>query len=739
MTFGSSTLRSAAGSTYTRPPAELSGNKLQEAIELEWQLHGHADLVAAIRARPDILYDRSLLLNLAVSEFHTRQRHCEIEDLRQYCHRFSEFGVDSLVYRQLDVQRYIDDALESSPNEPEIQWPRIGERFDDFHIMEELGAGSIARVYLGLQCSVGNRRVVIKVSSRASLEASILGRLDHPNITPVYFTGYVEDAGLHFICMPFCGRSTLADLIDVAFAENATCGDNFDIAANRWDGSSSISQHGLSGRWRRIFSPNYYNRVLRLAGEIADALGQAHQNRILHGDLKPSNVLLNPEGKPLLLDFNLSQDFSNAIQSFGGTLPYMPPEYLALVVDSESSADSNNFTPAPDVFSFGVLLYELLHGTTPLRTAHKSGDARKVAAELIASYRSGLRLDFPNYASADIQALIHKCLSYDPRQRPQSMAQLAAAIRKERQKKSTFIRYHRAHPLQSVAAVMVLLIVASGLTFYFAARPTYDRRAYQAGTAYAAEGKLPEAIASFDKALSSNPGFVDARFARGQAHLHRGEVDFAMRDFGDLAKKGDVRSMAMLAYCFGRNSMRGASVPWYERAIERGVDEVAVYNNLGATYVSVQTYLSQEDRLKRAEHYLELAQQKAPSSVVVRLNAVRLATTRSFIDPAYDPSEEWQAAYHCISSRSQNSTLQRYIVMWYQATQRYAERNHTSADAYTKIYPSSKKAWQAFAKLAADISPESDGLENAVKIPRQSPSEGHFSLFLEPFTGESPR
>ena len=85
-------------------------------------------------------------------------------------------------------------------------------------------------------------------------------------------------------------------------------------------------------RWLNVFRrQTYVDGVLKIAIQMAEALEAAHEQGILHGDLKPSNVLLTPEGRPLLLDFNLSQDFVLSPGVCGGTLPYMPPEYLRVL------------------------------------------------------------------------------------------------------------------------------------------------------------------------------------------------------------------------------------------------------------------------------------------------------------------------------------------------------------------------------------------------------------------------
>src|SRR5262249_24377212 len=155
-------------------------------------------------------------------------------------------------------------------------WPQVGERFGEFQVLEELGIGSIAHVYLCLQANIGHREVVVKATPYSSFEASILGRLDHPNITRIFSTGFVEASKLHYICMPFCGRSTLRDVVDFAF-HSGSPRDNKCIreAACCW-----MRQHEIpvNVRTRRnwFYRRSYVGGALAIAVQIADALETAH-------------------------------------------------------------------------------------------------------------------------------------------------------------------------------------------------------------------------------------------------------------------------------------------------------------------------------------------------------------------------------------------------------------------------------------------------------------------------------
>ena len=107
---------------------------------------------------------------------------------------------------------------------------------------------------------------------------------------------------------------------------------------------------------------------------MADGLAHAHERGILHRDLKPANILLGDDGEPLLLDFNLAADTKlrgpASAALIGGTLPYMAPEHLQALRGEDRTLDARS-----DLYSLGVILFELLTGNHPFET-HQARCAR---------------------------------------------------------------------------------------------------------------------------------------------------------------------------------------------------------------------------------------------------------------------------------------------------------------------------------------------------------------------------
>jgi tetratricopeptide (TPR) repeat protein len=153
--------------------------------------------------------------------------------------------------------------------------------------------------------------------------------------------------------------------------------------------------------------------------QIADGLNHAHQRGIVHSDLKPANVLIADDGRPMILDFNLAVDHRDARDNpVGGTLPYMSPEQLASLSDKESSQ-----RPATDIYSLGVMLFELLVAQKPF--PFRPGAVDKALQYMIADRKAvpSLRSLSPELP-VGLCRVVEKCLAFEPAARYQSAAQV---------------------------------------------------------------------------------------------------------------------------------------------------------------------------------------------------------------------------------------------------------------------------------------------------------------------------
>lgn len=383
----------------------------------------------------------------------------------------------------------VPDNFESS----ESPFPAVGSTVQGFRLLSELGRGAFGRVYLAEQGDLAARRVALKIAREMVAESQTLAQLQHTNIVPIY--SYHRIGSLQAVCMPYFGRTTLADVLrgvsggaklpisgrELRSTVNRKADETLpNSTASKLDLESpgepehrEVPPSAGTDFWGRIEELTYVEAILLLGSQLADGLAHAHRRGVLHRDLKPANVLLTDEGRPMLLDFNLSDDTKARAggaekAKFGGTLPYMAPEHIAAFAsDGGSPVDERS-----DIFSLGVMLYELLAGRHPYGL-HK-GSIRDVLAAMIEERRRPVRpLDEWNPSvSPASRAIIHKCLAVDPSARYQSADQIRDDI--ERQLGHRPLRYAgnpslserarkwvRRHP--QIASTTTVGIVGAGL------------------------------------------------------------------------------------------------------------------------------------------------------------------------------------------------------------------------------------------------------------------------------------
>ena len=274
----------------------------------------------------------------------------------------------------------------------------IGRTLSHYHITAAIGAGGMGEVYRANDTKLG-RDVALKVLSaemahdpdrlaRFQREARSVAALNHPHIVTIFS---VEEAnGVHFLTMELVEGQSLERLIPAG---------------------------GLP-----------VERIVEIASALADALTAAHEKGIVHRDLKPANVMLTDDGRVKVLDFGLAKDVradrsSDATQTFAGqtamgvvmgTPAYMSPEQVAgRVLDHRT-----------DIFSLGVILYEMASGRRPFEGASSAELASAILRDTPRPL-SELRADLPE----ELGLLIQRCLEKDPQDRLPSARDVRDALR----------------------------------------------------------------------------------------------------------------------------------------------------------------------------------------------------------------------------------------------------------------------------------------------------------------------
>ncbi len=275
----------------------------------------------------------------------------------------------------------------------------------DIELRAVLGVGAMGTVYRGFQRGV-DRDVAVKIlhgelMGRAQLvqrfcrEAKIAGKLKHPHVVEVYSTGELPD-GASYIVMEYLAGASLAAVLE-----------------------------GAGGR----LSPA---RAISITLQICDATGEGHTRGIIHRDLKPENVMLvsrsGRAGEALqdldwvkVLDFGIArstlpeESMATAAGAIFGTARYISPE----------CAQGTTATPASDVYSLGVMLYQMLAGRTPFEAEQPVGLLFKHVHEAPPALRG-----WPGTEAVpvEVERVVMACLAKDPAARPQDGAALTAAL-----------------------------------------------------------------------------------------------------------------------------------------------------------------------------------------------------------------------------------------------------------------------------------------------------------------------
>lgn len=728
----SSTIRTNVDATFEMPKDIQHSIDLRKRIWAQWIQRGAPDMVGTLREHPHLLEHQSLLMELVIDEYESRSAGSSSVDLAVHCDRFREFGsgIFHSIKKQLEVQQHLAGQLRDA------EWPSVGDDFGGFRIVEQLGRGASARVYLCLEKELGCRLVVVKVSPMLSFEASILGRLEHPNITPIYSAGEVEELDLNYLCMPFLGRSTLTDLVDVAFRDGCPrTAFAFAEAANRWHPKDPAAPNGKRRLVAKLQLDTYVDRVLQMAIQIADALALAHERGIVHGDLKPSNVLLTPSGAPMLVDFNLSQDLSDARRSCGGTLPYMPPEHLRILQNFVDEDGEPAATPASDIYSFGALLFELLSGINPIGGFEMSDDPSNDAGRILERLKSSRPnvVDRNPLVSRNLNEVVLRCMSFEPADRFASMQDVKRALEAEKRSPRTLVRKARVRPLMFSLLIGLPALATIGGAGYAFTRPPASVRHYEQGMELLRQDRPGEAAVLLASSVSENPSFSTARFELARARMAAGDVDLAIGDFAFLDKQEQhLPSVAYLAYCFSITQRATPAIVVYERAVRSGLTTLAVYNNLGASYLDGSNTLTPAARLQLAESTLQKALALDSTSTPVHLNFVRLAVRRSNLNLKYDPFDSWPHASAVLCKKPTSEIARLHIAMWWSIVrERHSfESSSTQRQPTKELTEEASFSRQEFDSLYEVMAPKLKG--GPVTLPDQSLRRRRSDCLIEP-------
>ncbi len=273
----------------------------------------------------------------------------------------------------------------------------VGHELGAYRILSLLGRGGTAEVYKAFHPAL-KREVAVKVLlqevshdldwvRRFQREVELLGRLDHPHILPIYDAG--EHEGRPFLVMKY--------MVD-----------------------TTTLRSQLQGQ------PWPLNRVVKVVGQVADALDAAHKAGVVHRDIKPSNILVTPDLRCSVFDFGIAKPFRRGDTTTGGDLIVGTPEFM-----SPEQCKGDRIDHRSDVYSLGVVTYQMLSGHVPFTAETAVGILMKHLTEPLPLPPKGVALP------PAVNGVLRKAMARDARERFSTAGELAESLTRAADQRAT--------------------------------------------------------------------------------------------------------------------------------------------------------------------------------------------------------------------------------------------------------------------------------------------------------------
>ncbi len=377
-------------------------------LQRQWQKNRPVTVEGYLKAYPELGTPDTVAADLIQAEYEARREGGAAAPLTAFIKRFPrQAGEVRRLIEQVEKSDTISTkrpdvtagpAAAAAPPRPLESPKTLPEQFGRYRIIRKLGKGGMGTVYLAHDDQL-DRLVALKVPNISSgdgpqyfqrffREARAAATIEHPNICPVYDAGEIN--GIPYLSMAYVEGKSLRDLIQP---------------------NQALPQV----------------QAALLVQKVAQAMAEAHARGVIHRDLKPVNIMINQRREPVIMDFGLARRDCTADErltqsgAMMGTPVYMPPEQFA--------GDVRSMGPASDIYSLGVILYELLAGRPPFRGSLEALMGQIMTQEPPPASQFRPDLD-PSLA-----AICRKAMAKKVADRYGSMAEMANAL-------SVFLRRH---------------------------------------------------------------------------------------------------------------------------------------------------------------------------------------------------------------------------------------------------------------------------------------------------------
>jgi serine/threonine protein kinase/WD40 repeat protein len=358
---------------------------------------------------------------------------------------------------------------------------QVPEKLGEYRLLERLGAGGMGVVYLARD-DVLQRTVALKLirpehlylpgaRERFQREVETIARLQHAGIVPIYGVGKAD--GMPYFTMQHIGGCSLSQAL-TELQQQETAPDGRALTRVAAAGSERVDAHGSGSRsgsrsgsnsgsgssTHGIDGLSWPDTCVAIATEIAAALHHAHERGVLHRDVKPSNILLSADCRPMIVDFGLAwaddtdQRLTRSTSQLG-SLPYLPPEHI--------TGDTPDPNRATDVYSLGVTLYEML----TLRNPFLGKNGEETRRNILGARALRLRRE-QRGVSWELETVCMKALDPDPSKRYRTMLDFQRDLERVRNRQTIEARrpgvlrrtrrWTQRHPTVMVAFAVALVV-----------------------------------------------------------------------------------------------------------------------------------------------------------------------------------------------------------------------------------------------------------------------------------------
>lgn len=516
-------------STETDDPVMARAAALAERLGASWRRGVCCRAEELLAEHPSITAHPRAAVRVIYEEVCQRQERGDEPALAELQERFPQWHDELVIV--LNCHR----IMELAPAGP--SFPALGDVLGEFRLLAELGRGGMGRVYLAEQTFLAGRLMIVKLTASANQEHLKLARLQHTNIVPLYSVRDFPDRHLRTLCMPCLGGATLQQLLDTLrpIPPAARSGRDLLEALPRSVVDARLYWPTPGSNRRFLEKASYAQAVCWIGVCLADGLHYAHEQGLVHLDVKPSNVLLTVDCQPMLLDFHLAREPIQPLDAhppwLGGTPAYMAPEQHAAWRAIAGGQPVKQAVDARcDVYALGLVLREMLYGLVPAPEPTRK------------------RLELPSRSdvSLGLHDILARCIEPEPAARYGSAALLAEDLRRHLtnrpllgvRNRSLAERWHkwrrrRPHALLLSLLVLVCLGAAAAVVGLFVAQSAQQRRdaevALAQGRRQLEQRRFAEAMEAFDRALEL-PGAaaLHAELVKGRQRAARAQAIAAL-------------------------------------------------------------------------------------------------------------------------------------------------------------------------------------------------------------------